>query len=181
MEELEFRTDAKGTVFYEEGMVREKRLTKFSTEIIEYVLALIKKRFPESYSRLAILYEKEEPTEKRYIMAERFIRCNFGADDHLTPDIQNTILNFEEVRCPLRGMCKEEGIICKPKGLVSLSAKEKETAKLYIEGLTFKEIAEILRKNPSTIKNQLWKIKKKLGVTNCREIIKVMRLSSCIL
>ena len=107
---------------------------------------------------------------------DRFIRCNFGADDRLSSDIIDDCLNFEEVKCPLRGkFCKDEGLICKPKGSVELSQVERNVAKLYVEGYTFKEIAAILKKNPSTVKTQLWNIKNKLGVKNCRGIIKVIR------
>ena len=70
---------------------------------------------------------------------------------------------------------QDEGLICKPKGSVELSQVERNVAKLYVEGYTFKEIASILKKNPSTVKTQLWNIKNKLGVKNCRGIIKVIR------
>ena len=70
------------------------------------------------------------------------------------------------------------GIICKPKGIYKLGKEEKETADLYVKGFNFKEIAQRLGKSPSTIKVQLFRIKKKLGVKNCREIIKKLRLTS---
>lgn len=49
---------------------------------------------------------------------------------------------------------------------------------MYVKGFNFKEIAQRLGKSPSTIKVQLFRIKKKLGVKNCREIIKKLRLTS---
>ena len=177
--EVEFRTSSRGEVFYEDDEGNVKRLTKFSTEIVEKVISIIKERYPTSYARLATLYETAEPSERKYLMAERFIRCNFGADDNLTRDIEDDILNFEEVKCPLRGrFCPSEGIICKPKGIYKLGKEEKETAELYVKGFNFKEIAQRLGKSPSTIKVQLFRIKNKLGVTNCREIIKKLRLTS---
>ena len=39
----------------------------------------------------------------------------------LTQDVENGILNFEEVHCRMRGMCKDECIICKPQSLLSLA------------------------------------------------------------
>lgn len=179
MERVEFRTTPQGVVYYTEGDNAEKRLTKFSTALINRVLETIRDRFPECYARLAVLYGKEEKSERPFVMADRFIRCNFGSEDHLTPDIEGGIFNFEEIKCPLRGgFCPDEGVICKPKGVVNLSHIEQQTVKLYINGYTFKEIAGILHKNPSTVKTQLWKIKKKLGVRNCREIIKILRLGN---
>lgn len=176
MEGLEFRTAADGSVYYSLGDSSEKRLTKFSVEIVNYVLELVKLRFPKTFLRLQMLSEDIDPSERKFYMADRFIRCNFGADDRLSFDITDGILNFEEVKCPLRGkFCKDEGVICKPKGLVELSKTEKHTVELYVEGYTFKEIAGILKKNPSTVKTQLWNIRNKLGVKNCRGIIKVLR------
>lgn len=177
--EVEFRTSSRGEVFYEDEKGTVKRLTKFSTDIVEKVVSIIKERYPASYARLATLYETADPTERKYLMAERFISCNFGADDNLTRDIEDDILNFEEVKCPLRGrFCPSEGIICKPKGIYKLGKEEKETADLYVKGFNFKEIAQRLGKSPSTIKVQLFRIKNKLGVKNCREIIKKLRLTS---
>ena len=176
MEGLEFRTAADGCVYYSLANSQEKRLTKFSCDIVNYVIELVRLRFPKTLKRLQSLYEDSDPSERNFNIADRFIRCNFGADDRLSSDIIDDCLNFEEVKCPLRGkFCKDEGLICKPKGSVELSQVESNVAKLYVEGYTFKEIASILKKNPSTVKTQLWNIKNKLGVKNCRGIIKVIR------
>lgn len=71
---------------------------------------------------------------------------------------------------------KDENIICKPQSLYRLTPAEKEVAKLYLRGDTFDMIARELGKSPSTVKQQLWKLKKKLGAKNCREIIRVLRI-----
>ena len=177
--EIEFRTNSRGEVFYETDDGESKRLTKFSKEIVTMVASIIKDRFPASYARLATLYEKADPTERMYLMVERFIRCNFGSDDYMKYDIDDETFNFEEVKCPLRGrFCPDEGVICKPKSIFHLGREEKQTAKLYVKGYNFKEIAAKLGKSPSTIKVELFRIKNKLGVKNCREIIKRLRLSN---
>lgn len=111
-------------------------------------------------------------------MIDRFVRCNFGEQDFLSYDVDNEVLNFEEVRCPLRGICENEGIICKPQSTVPLSESEKEIVNLYLQGYSFSEIAGVLTKNQKTVKAQLYRIKTKLGVRNCREIIKVLRMKN---
>lgn len=111
-------------------------------------------------------------------MVDRFIRCNFGEHDTLTQDIDNQIVNFEEVKCPLRGICEFQGVICKPKSMVNLSKCERQIADLYLEGLTFTQIAERLNKNAQTVKVQLMHIKRKCGVKHCRDIIRVLRLKT---
>ena len=151
----------------------QKRLTKFETEVVDTLNDLIKVRFPEAYARLGKLYNG-----KKFEMVDRFVRCNFGEQDFLSYDVENVVLNFEEVRCPLRGICENEKIICKPKSTVPLSASEKEIADLYLQGYSFTEIADILQKNRKTVKSHLYRIKEKLNLKNCREIIKVLRMNN---
>ena len=62
--------------------------------------------------------------------------------------------------------------------MVSLSRCEREIANLYLEGLTFRDIAAKLGKNAETVKVQLMRIKKKCGVKHCRDIIRVLRLKN---
>ena len=181
MEAIEFLVTPDGKLYYRKDKGEERRLTRFDKEICVKILGMIRERFPGAWSRLRLMYK---PTSKSHAekdkaafkIVERFIRCNFGEHDLLTPDIENDILHFEEVRCPLRGICPDENIICKPQSLIKLSPAEKEVAKLYLWGKTFDEIAQRLGKSPSTVKVQLHNIKKKTGAKNCREIIKVMRI-----
>lgn len=182
MEAIEFRVSPDGNVFYKQGKAGEKRLTRFCTDVCVEVLGIIRDRFPGAWSRLRLMYPAKNQSKAAkdaaaFSVIERFIRCNFGEHDLLTPDIERDIVHFEEVRCPLRGgMCPDENIICKPQSLYKLTPAEKEVADLYLRGYTFDMIAQQLGKSPSTVKQQLWKLKKKLGTKNCREIIKVLRI-----
>lgn len=175
MEEVEFYTSPEGQVYYRMDGREPKRITKFSHEVVEPLITIIRNRFPECYARLSILY-KENASQ----MVGRFVRCNFGEHDLLTKDVENDILNFEEVRCPLRGICADERVICKPKSLFRLSKGEQEIVKLYLNGSTLDDIAEQLHKNRNTVKTQLIRVRDKLGVKSCREIIKVIRLGGFI-
>lgn len=173
METLEFFTSPDGSVYYKKPGEESRRLTKFNTDIVDPLHDIIKQRFPECYAALAKLYRRN-----KFKIVERFVRCNFGEHDLLTQDIDHDILNFEEVRCPLRGMCEYERVICKPKTMVNLSRCEREIADLYLQGLTLTAIAERLHKNPQTVKVQLMRVRKKCGVTHCRDIIRVLRLNN---
>ena len=177
--EIEFRTNSRGEVFYETEKGESCRLTKFSTDIVDKIITVVKERYPTTFARLAKLYCKADPTERKFIMAERFIRCNFGSEDYMSYDIDDDTFNFEEVKCPLRGkFCPDENVICKPKSIFHLGKEEKVTADLYMKGLNMYEIAEKLGKKPSTVKVQLFKIRHKLGVKNCHELLKYLRLSN---
>lgn len=173
MEILEFFVSPDGFVYFKQPGQESRRLTKFYTDIVTPLHDIIRQRFPECYAALAKMYRRNT-----YKIVERFIRCNFGEHDLLTQDIEHDILHFEEVRCPLRGLCEYEHVICKPKTMINLSKCEREIADLYLEGLTFTAIARRLGKNPSTVKVQLMHIKKKCGVKSCRDIIRVLRLNN---
>ena len=181
MEAIEFRVSPDGWVYFKEGKRTEKRLTRFEKGICVHMLGIIEDRFPGAWARLRLLYKPKNNSSAAkdvaaFFIVERFVRCNFGEYDLLTPDIERDILHFEEVRCPLRGICQDENIICKPQSLYRLTPAEKEVASLYLDGYTFDWIAAKLDKSPSTVKQQLWKLKKKLGAKNCREIIRVLRI-----
>lgn len=176
MEKVEFRLAPDGVLYYKEHGKDERRVTRFSHEIIDPLADVIEKMYPECHARLATLYRKGSGKASKGDMVERFIRCNFGEHDLLTEDIDHGALNFEEVRCPLRGgFCPHEGIICKPKSVRQLSPAEREVVDLYIMGYTFKEIAERLGKCASTVKAQLFNIKKRFALKSCREIIREFR------
>lgn len=183
MEGIEFYITPNGDVRYRRD-TKELRLNAFSFDVISKVMELVRERFPACYARLATLYapKSDTPPMRRkadFEMTSRFIRCNFGEYDMLTQDIEYDIMYFEEVRCPLRGgFCPDENVICKPKGLIRLSSAEKLVVDMYLMGYTFDEIAGRLGKSPNTIKSQLHSVKNKLGVTNCREIIKKLRMSN---
>lgn len=170
---LEFYVTPDGSVYYKEPGKESRRLTKFNTDIIDYVNNRVKKNWPECYSALSLLYKRDV-----FRIVDRFIRCNFGEHDYLSQDLDNGVMHFEEVRCPLRGICEHEGVICKPKSMIKLSKCEREIADLYLEGLTFTKIAERLGKNAQTVKVQLRRIKEKCGVKHCRDIIRVLRLKN---
>ena len=72
-------------------------------------------------------------------------------------------------------------MICKPKTLVNLSNGERTVTKLYLNGHSLDDIAEQLGKSKSTIKTQLLRAKKKLGVKSCRDIIRVVRTKGVVL
>lgn len=153
--EIEFHCGPDGTVFYRIDNGDNKKLTRFNKDIIDKVLALLNAHFTDTKKALEKLYPLKNKSDsakilQNYLIAERFIRCNFGEDDILFPDINNGFFHFEKVKCPLRGgFCPFEDIICSPKGTgcTKLSSLEKQVASLYVEGITYKEIAVSLNKN----------------------------------
>lgn len=164
-----------------EGEVRyrvdgqERVLKQGDREIIEFVLETLQRFFPEA---LAALDEECAPSEanRRYFDFRRvdlFIRCNFSEHDTLSFDISQGMMHFEDVKCPRRGICKHEGIICKPRFCMPVPNEEGKVAALYSRGLTADEIAGVLRKSIKTVKNQLCSVTKRLHLDRTRDLIKI--------
>ena len=155
-----------------------KPLTPSDRDAIEFMLGQMQQFFPTAMQRLREWAEDSVPNKRffEYRMVDRFIRCNFGEADFLYSDIENGMFHFEEVKCPLRGICKDENVICKPKFKMPVSKEEGRAAALYSKGMTANEIAKVLGKGVKTVKNQLSNASKRLGLNGTRDLIKVFSI-----
>lgn len=176
MEAIEFFL-LRGKVYYLTGEER-KTLTPGNTEVVDFLHDKIVGLYPIAMKRLRDMYSEYSFNGRfyRYKIVERFIRCNFAESDFLRPDISRGNLHFEEVRCPLRGICKDEGVICNPQISAALSRRELEVVTLYCHGFGPAEIATRTNKSLKTVNNQIQKIKNKLKLNTARDIIKVFAL-----
>ena len=173
MEAIEFYIIGGQTCIRRDGVGRP--LTPSDRKEIEWMLQQMRRRFPEAVARLHE-WAYDSIANKRffeYRMVDRFIRCNFGEADFLYSDIENGMFHFEEAKCPLRGICKDENVICKPKLKLPVSKEESRAAVLYSRGLTANEIAKVLGKGVKTVKNQLGNAAKRLGLNRTRDLIKI--------
>ena len=143
-------------------------------ELLNDILDRIRNDYPDAYKALEECYKKSAPNKNyyKYIMARRFLRCNFAQLDSTSYDIEENKVNFERVDCPLRGECKYDGIICSPIYKTSLSAQEIKVGALWYEGLSKDEIAGVLFLSPETINNHIRNIYKKLNIHEKAEFIK---------
>ena len=176
MENLEFYL-WNGKVCYRQNGV-EHVLGQGDREIIEFVLSSLEQYFPDA---LAALNEECAPSvfNSRYFDFRRvdmFIRCNFSEHDTLHMDIDGGIMHFEEVKCPMRGICRHEHRICKPRFKAPVPEEEGKVAALYSRGLTADEIAGVLRKSIKTVKNQLSSVTKRLKLNKTRDLIKIFSI-----
>ena len=101
MEKVEFRVTADGRVMYRIAGKEEKRLTKFTKDIVEPMTALIHDRFPECYARLATIYRKNVTK-----MVDRFVRCNFGEEDLLSDDVEHDPVSYTHLDVYKRQPCR---------------------------------------------------------------------------
>ena len=155
-----------------------KPLTPSDRDEVEWMLGQIRHLFPEASGRLEEWAGGSKPNSRffEYRMVDRFIRCNFGEADFLYSDVENGMFHFEEVKCPLRGICKDENVVCKPKFRISLPEEEGKAAALYSKGMTAHEIARVMKKSAKTIKNQLDNVRKRLHLDRTRDLIKIFSI-----
>jgi two-component system nitrate/nitrite response regulator NarL len=79
--------------------------------------------------------------------------------------------NSEELGFVLSALTTQVPYQLDSKRLVPLSAREKEVVRCLVEGLTNREIAESLAISQHTVKNYVFKIYEKLGVSNRVELV----------
>lgn len=171
---IEFYNTPDGAVMYKEVGQPVKILEEKNRDIIEAMLAVLRQRYPIAFGRLAELYSRYERNRIHYewMMVHRFIRCNFGEYDQCKYDIDRSgTFCFEEVRCPLRGECQHEEVICKPVLDTHLTEREMEVLTMIGESMDTMSIAEELHLSPATINRHRENIKAKLGLRNVKEIV----------
>lgn len=164
-----------GQVFYRKNCGEAKLLTQSDREAVCFMLENMRRYFPEAVYRLEEWAAESRANRMFYEfrIVDRFIRCNFGEADNLTPDVERGVFHFEEVKCPLRKICKDEGVICKPKLNSELSAEERKVVKLYAKGYLPGEIAEELGKAEKTCKQQIWSACRRLKLPHPRWLIRI--------
>lgn len=171
---VEFYNSPDGDVFMKRPNLPVIVFSNDDRKIIECMLVLINDRYPEAFARLSLIYSKYERNRLNYEfkMVHRFCRCNFGEYDQNQMDIDSTgRFNFEEVRCPLRGECPHECVICKPKLNTKLTERELEVMQYIAEGLQSQQIADELNISVCTINRHRENIKAKLSLKTIGEVV----------
>ena len=173
--DTEFYNTPDGDVMYKQPGQPAKLLKDSDREIITGLLQAIRDRYPQSFEALMQLYSASSRNRSWYEfrVVHRFLRCNFGEYDEYTRDVDAAgRFRFEEVRCPLRGECQFEGIICKPEIHTALSDREMEVFRLIVDRLETAEIAEQLCISPFTVIRHRDNIKARIGARSIADMIK---------
>lgn len=167
MGQVEFYNTPEGEVMYKQHGKPVQVLTIGSREIISELLEIIRTRYPSAFKALSELYTVNEPNRLLYEfnIVSRFCRCNFGEYDAHTPDVDSDgFFHFEEVSCPLRGECRMEGLICKPRLNNQLTDRELQVVELISKGYKAQEIADKLFISAKTVCRHRENIKAKLQI-----------------
>lgn len=143
-------------------------------KLIEEMVITIRELYPDAFKALSEMYSASEPNRfyYEYRIVHQFIRCNFGEYDALHSDIDAMGgLHIEEVKCPLRGECRLEGLICKPRLQTTLSQREREVALLLGKGYDKLEVANELQISVYTVSRHIANIKARLHFKHTNQII----------
>lgn len=172
---IEFYNTPEGDVMLKEVGCPARVLQESDRELISEMLAAIRDRYPAAHARLMELYSASTMNRWHYEfrVVHRFIRCNFGEYDQHTLDIdRNGVFRFEEVSCPLRGECVDEGVICRPRMDTRLTEREREVFRLIGEcRMQTDEVARELHISPCTVARHRENIKAKLGARSVAELV----------
>ncbi|MBR7018081.1 MAG: helix-turn-helix transcriptional regulator [Prevotella sp.] len=174
MECVEFYKTPEGDIMYKHVGEPVKELTPQGREMVSQLLDLIRTRYPGAFKDLSELYTVSEPNRWvfEFKIVSRFLRCNVGEFDNMHLDIdEDGFFHFEEVGCPLRGECRHEGVICKPKMDTKLTAREEEILQHIARGKQSQEIADELCISPLTVNRHRENIKAKLNVRSVAQMV----------
>lgn len=167
-------------VYYKMSNGITERLTEHSTDIISSTIDMVEKFYPRAYLALCREYERCKPnlTHFRYRVVLRFCKCNFGVIDNI-PDIDACgRINFESVPCPLRGECRNEGVICRPEFNHRISDAEMRVLRLLYEGYSREDIAEYLYLSLHTVNNHIRNAYTRIGVKDTASFMKYAESNS---
>lgn len=143
-------------------------------DITNEMIVLIRDLYPKAFAALSTLYSKTERNKDlyEYRIVHRFIRCNLGEYDALTFDINDTgKINLEMVKCPLRGECIHECVICRPQLNRKLSQREEQIAQLLAAGYNRQQVADELYISVYTVSRHIDNIKARLGYKSTQQIV----------
>lgn len=174
MECIEFYKTPEGDVMYKHAGDPVKELVQQDRDMISALIDLVRTRYPKAFKGLSELYTVSEPNRFlfEFKIVSRFIRCNVGEYDSMHMDIDaDGFFHFEEVGCPLRGECRYEGVICKPKMETKLTSREEEILGYIARGLQSQEIADELCISPLTVNRHRENIKAKLNARSIAQLV----------
>lgn len=173
--EVEFYTTPEGDVMVKPVGQPVRQLKESDRDLVTELLSMIRDLYPDAFTRLSEEYSRNERNRVHYeyMMVSRFIRCNFGEYDQNRLDIDaNGVFRFEEVHCPLRGECRHECIICKPRLQTGLTPRETEILALIGQGMQMQEVADELCISIATVNRHRENLKAKLGLKSVSQIVR---------
>ena len=149
---IEFYNTPEGEVMIHDD-IGVRVFTEKDRDVIMLLITRLTEFYPEALKSLSGWFDKNKHNRRffEFLIVKQFLKCNFGNFDSVLDVDQFGSFHFEEVSCPLRGTCKHEGIVCKPKFNSKLSERELEVMKMFCQGANSDKIADSLFLSPATV------------------------------
>ena len=173
IDDIEFYTIG-SDVWYLTSDGGNEKLDESKKEVIAVLIDRIMECYPDAYEAMEKWYSRSSAnvTYYRWLIATRFVKCNFGRLDTTAKDVKGSAFRFEKVECPMRGECRYEGIVCMPVFNSRLSEAEMRVMRLVHDGLSNEDIADRLYLSPNTVKNHIKSVYAKLDIHEKSEFIR---------
>ena len=153
---ISYKVRVKDESGHDRPLAKEKELTVF---LVEKIRKMYREAWEECYREATNAGIKDaRATILRAL--EHFVRCNFGLLDG-TADICGERMELEEVPCPLRGFCKHENIICKPK--LTLPLLQYQIYEKMEQGKGCEEIAEELNTSKNKVSDNTYILRQRFN------------------
>lgn len=162
-----------GEVWYRRLDGQIHRLIENNHDMIDSIVEYIENFYPKAYEALVKNYQESIRNIYyfRYLIASRFIRCNFAPLDNVPDFSSDGNCTFEFVHCPLRGECRLECVVCRPEFNHKLSDAEIRVMKLWCAGESEQNIAKSLFISPCTVHNHIANAYKRTGIHSRHEFV----------
>lgn len=171
MKNIEFFNGNDGSV-YAITDLEVKRLDVSDCGLIGELFDAIKRCYEDAWNSLCDEYDAARRNLPffKFCVVRRFLKCNMGECDRLEWDVdQDGRLHLEMVRCPLRGECRLEGTVCKPKPSTGLSGRETEVLALLSTGKSNQDVSDELCISVHTVRVHVAHILQKLQMKTIRQ------------
>ena len=162
---IEFFTQDNKVKAFSQGKIRDFYDVPFTS------LLILREALEKDSAADTVLKEWHPESEMKRM--EKFVSCRFGGLD-FKPDIKDLELQSGEYwPCPLRGVCRGEGIVCKPLEYngSALSQKEIKLIQLLPTSLTNEALADQVKLPMGTFNLFKKELYKKLNVQTKQEAV----------
>lgn len=151
-----------------------EKLVETMTDTINAIVDEIETFYPNAFTALCAHYAKCKPNTSffKYRIVVRFLKCNFGEIDDINDVDYKGDFTFEHVRCPLRGECQYEHVICHPEYESKLSKAELRVLEPLYKGEPRQRIAETLCLSLFTVNNHIANGLRRLKLKSVAEFVK---------
>lgn len=142
--------------------------SSYDGEFTPYILDIVKD-YPDAYDALTCVFKSSvmNTHEYQYRITHQFLCCKCGELDYDSCDLgADGNFNSEHVQCAIRKYCPYSRRVCEAKRSTTITPAEMEVLRLWHDGKTEQQIADILGKKHHTVHAQIRSAYARMGVNS---------------